>query len=47
MSGEWQGERELDTAFSNVQNKVLATRYLEKLTFKPFGPAQNTLHKTG
>jgi hypothetical protein len=41
LVGEWQGEGGLDTAFSHVQNKVVATPYLEKLTFKPFGPVQN------
>lgn len=41
LAGEWQGEGGLDTAFSHSQDKVVATPYLEKLTFKPFGPVAN------
>jgi hypothetical protein len=43
LVGEWESETEggLDTAFSHEQNKVLGTPYLEKLTFKPFGPVDN------
>ena len=41
LVGEWQGEGGLDTAYSHAQHKVLATPYLEKLTFKPFGPVAN------
>ena len=41
LIGEWEGEGGLDTAFSHSQNKVLGTPYLEKLTFKPFGPVDN------
>lgn len=41
LVGEWQGEGGLDTAYSHAQEKVLATPYLEKLTFKPFGPVRN------
>ena len=41
LVGEWHGEGGLDTAFSHSQDKVLGTPYLEKLTFKPFGPVQN------
>jgi hypothetical protein len=41
LVGEWQGEGGLDTAFSHSQGKVLGTPYLEKLTFKPFGPVDN------
>jgi len=41
LVGEWEGEGGLDTAFSHAQEKVLGTPYLEKLTFKPFGPVQN------
>ena len=43
LVGEWESETEggLDTAFSHSQNKVLGTPYLEKLTFKPFGPVDN------
>ena len=41
LAGDWRGEGGLDTAFSHAQDKVVATPYLEKLTFKPFGPVQN------
>jgi hypothetical protein len=41
LAGEWEGEGGLDRAYSHSQGKVLATPYLEKLTFKPFGPVQN------
>jgi hypothetical protein len=41
LAGEWQGEGGLDSAFSHSQEKVLSTPYLEKLSFKPFGPVQN------
>jgi hypothetical protein len=41
LVGEWQGEGGLDTAYSHSEHKVLGTPYLEKLTFKPFGPVQN------
>jgi hypothetical protein len=41
LVGEWEGEGGLDTAFSHSKNEVLDTPYLEKLTFKPFGPVDN------
>jgi hypothetical protein len=41
LVGEWEGEGGLDTAFSHSQDKVLGTPYLEKATFKPFGPVDN------
>jgi hypothetical protein len=41
LVGEWQGEGGLDTAYSHSRDQVLGTPYLEKLTFKPFGPVQN------
>lgn len=41
MAGEWEGEGGLDTAFSHLKNQVLDTPYLERLTFKPFGPVDN------
>jgi hypothetical protein len=41
LVGEWQAEGGLDTAYSHSQAKVVATPYLEKLTFKPFGPVDN------
>ena len=41
MAGDWEGEGGLDAAFSHSQGKVLDTPYLEKLSFKPFGPVDN------
>jgi hypothetical protein len=41
LAGEWQGEGGLDTAYSHAEHKVLDTPFLEKLTFKPFGPVDN------
>jgi hypothetical protein len=41
LTGEWQGEGGLDRAYSHQLQKVLDTPYLEKLTFKPFGPVDN------
>jgi hypothetical protein len=41
LTGEWQGEGGLDSAYAHTKHEVLATPYLEKLTFKPFGPVQN------
>ena len=41
LVGEWEGEGGLDSAYSHDKHEVLATPYLEKLTFKPFGPVQN------
>ena len=41
LVGDWEAEGGLDTAYSHSQEKVLGTPYLEKLTFKPFGPVDN------
>ncbi len=41
LSGEWEGEGGLDTAFSHSEKAVLDTPYLEKCTLKPFGPVDN------
>jgi hypothetical protein len=41
LAGDWQGEGGLDTAYSHIEHRVLETPFLEKLTFKPFGPVQN------
>ena len=42
LAGEWESDRGgLDAAFSHSQGDVLKTAYLEKLTFKPFGPVAN------
>lgn len=41
LVGDWEGTGGLDTAFSHSKNKVLETPYLEKVSFKPFGPVDN------
>jgi hypothetical protein len=41
LAGEWSAEGGLDTAYSHSKHEVLGTPYLEKLTFKPFGPVDN------
>jgi hypothetical protein len=41
LVGEWAGEGGLDTAYSHARGEVLGTPYLEKVTFKPFGPVDN------
>jgi len=41
LTGEWEGDGGLDTAFSHANNKVLGTPYREKCTLKPFGPVDN------
>jgi hypothetical protein len=41
LVGEWAAEGGLDTAFSHSKGEVLGTPYLEKVTFKPFGPVDN------
>jgi hypothetical protein len=41
LAGEWEAAGGLDTAFAHAQDKVIGTPYLEKATFKPFGPVDN------
>lgn len=41
LRGDWAGEGGLDTAYSHTKEQVLATPYLEKVSFKPFGPVDN------
>ncbi len=41
LIGEWEGTGGLDAAYSHAKDKVLETPYLEKVTFKPFGPVDN------
>jgi hypothetical protein len=43
MAGEWESASEggLDAAFSHARGDVFKTPYLEKLSFKPFGPVDN------
>jgi len=41
LAGDWEGDGGIDTAYSNSKGEVIETPYLEKLTFKPFGPVDN------
>jgi hypothetical protein len=42
LAGDWASDKGgLDSAFSLSRGEVLATPYLEKLTFKAFGPVDN------
>ncbi len=41
LIGEWEGEGGLDTSYSHAKGEVVGTPYLEKVTFKPFGPVDN------
>ena len=41
LIGDWEGEGGLDTAYSHAKEEVLDTPFLEKVTFKPFGPVGN------
>src|ERR1700723_2649486 len=41
LVGEWEGEGGLDSSYSHAQGSVVGTPYLEKVTFKPFGPVDN------
>jgi hypothetical protein len=41
LVGEWEAEGGLDTAYSHSRHEVVGTPYLEKVTFKPFGPVDN------
>jgi hypothetical protein len=41
LVGDWEAEGGLDTAYSHSREKVLGTPYLERVSFKPFGPVDN------
>jgi hypothetical protein len=41
LVGDWEAEGGLDRAFSHSRQQVLDTPYLERVTFKPFGPVDN------
>jgi hypothetical protein len=41
LAGEWEGEGGLDTSYHHADGTVGGTPYLEKVTFKPFGPVDN------
>ena len=41
LAGDWEAEGGLDTAFSHSRDDVVGTPYLERVSFKPFGPVDN------
>ena len=41
LIGEWEGTGGLDRSFHHAEHEVGDTTYLEKVTFKPFGPVVN------
>lgn len=41
LAGDWEGDAGRDVAYSHSRGEVFETPYLEKVTFKPFGPVQN------
>jgi hypothetical protein len=41
LTGDWEGDGGLDSAYSHAKGDVVATPYREKLTMKPFGPVDN------
>lgn len=42
LVGDWESDKGgLDTAFSHSEGRVLGTPYLERVSFKPFGPVDN------
>lgn len=41
LAGDWEGSGGIDVAYSHSRGEVFETPYLEKVTFKPFGPVQN------
>ena len=41
LVGDWEAEGGLDTAFSHSRGEVRGTPYLERASFKPFGPVDN------
>lgn len=41
LVGEWEGEGGLDSSYSHAKGEVVGTPYLEKVSFKPFGPVDN------
>ena len=41
LIGDWEAEGGLDTAYSHSKHEVLGTPYLERVSFKPFGPVDN------
>ncbi len=41
LIGEWQGEGGLDFSYHHAEGATGDTPYLEKVTFKPFGPVDN------
>ncbi|HET9728927.1 MAG TPA: heme-binding beta-barrel domain-containing protein [Acidimicrobiia bacterium] len=41
LIGEWEGDQGLDVSFHNVEGELGETKYLEKVSMKPFGPVDN------
>jgi hypothetical protein len=41
LVGEWQGTGGLDVSYHHADDTIGNTPYLEKVTFKPFGPVVN------
>jgi hypothetical protein len=41
LVGDWQGDGGLDSSYHHAEGEVGGTPYLEKVTFKPFGPVDN------
>ena len=41
LIGEWEGQGGLDYSFHHAEEAVGDTTYLEKVSFKPFGPVVN------
>jgi len=41
LAGTWEGNDGVDVAFHNAKGAVGETRFLEKITFNPFGPVDN------
>ena len=41
LIGEWEGESGLDVSFHNAEGETGDTKFLEKISMKPFGPVDN------
>ena len=41
LIGNWEGEGGLDVSYHHAEGAVGNTPYLERVSFKPFGPVQN------
>lgn len=49
LVGDWEGESDLDAAFSHSSGEVVVTPHRARVSFTPFGPFahtdRNTLHR--